>query len=149
MIEPTSSAATVLSIRRTFNAPRERVFTAFTDPALIASWFGPPDSRVHEVTFDARNGGRYRIEMSMDGGEPFAVGGVISEYHPPETLAYTFRWEEDDPQDERDTYVRLEFADRGTQCEMTLTQTGFIDDESRNRHEFGWNASLEKLSGLI
>lgn len=145
----TETAAPVLTIRRTFNAPRERVFAAFTTPELLHEWYGPPEGTIGNVTFDARPGGRFRVEMRNNEGEEYNVGGVISEFRPPELLAYTFRWEEDDPQLERDTYVRIEFVAKNEQTEMLFTHTGFAGIESRDRHNEGWNALLGRLEVLL
>ena len=106
----TETAAPTLTIRRTFQAPRERVFAAFTTPEILREWHGPPETAIESVAFDARPGGRYRIEMRMTDGEAYNVGGVISEFQPPELLAYSFRWEEDDPQLERDDPPQLVLA---------------------------------------
>jgi uncharacterized protein YndB with AHSA1/START domain len=145
----TDTAAPVLTIRRTFNAPRERVFAAFTTPELLREWFGPPTSTLRAVSFDARPGGRFRVEMGSMEGEDYNLGGVISEFQPPALLAYTFRWEEDDPQLERDTYVRIEFVAKGEQTEMVFTHTGFASVESRDRHNGGWNSLFGRLDALL
>ena len=87
-----TAAVPALTIKRTFNASRERVFSAFTGPDLLRQWFGAPRMKVGEVTFDARKGGRYRIAMTSPDGEAFNVGGVISEFRAPEHIAYSFRW---------------------------------------------------------
>ena len=95
-----------LVIRRTFNAPRVPVFAAWTDPAIIRRWFAPPGGDCEDAAFDARDGGHYRIAMRNSDGEEYIATGVITEFHKPERLAYTFRWREDDPKAERDTYVK-------------------------------------------
>jgi uncharacterized protein YndB with AHSA1/START domain len=144
-----TAAVPSLVIRRTFNAPRERVFSALTSVELIRQWFGPPGADVGEVTFDARTGGRYRIAMKAPDGEEYNVGGVISEFRAPERLAYTFRWEEDDPQTERDTFVSIDFIERGKQTEMVLTHQGLPTEDSRERHAKGWNGALDKIAPLL
>jgi uncharacterized protein YndB with AHSA1/START domain/predicted enzyme related to lactoylglutathione lyase len=148
-VSDTQTAAPVLEISRTFDAPRERVFAAFTTPALIRAWFGPVDSRIGAVTFDARLGGTYRIEMSPTNGEAYNVSGTITEYDPPSRIAYTFRWEEDDPADEIDTLVRIEFVERGAQTEMRFHQEQFRSVESRDRHGEGWGESFDKLAASV
>jgi uncharacterized protein YndB with AHSA1/START domain len=149
MSDAKTAAAPTLVIRRTFNAPRERVFAAFTSPELLRRWWGPPGSELGEITFDARTGGRYRIAMKSSDGEDFNVGGVISEFDAPKRLTYTFRWEEDDPNMERDTRVSIDFLDRGNQTEIVLTQENFVSDESRSNHDRGWNGAFDKLSTIL
>ena len=138
-----------LLIKRTFNAPRERVFEAWTDPEIIRSWFGGPETKVTEAAFDAREGGKFRIAMISGEGEDYIVTGVISEFKKPERLAYSFRWQEDDPKLERDTYVKVEFIERGTQTDMVFTHEGFGSVESRDRHEYGWNESFKKIEATL
>ena len=149
MTTNTETAAPTLTIRRTFQAPRERVFAAFTTPEIMREWHGPPGGTIANVTFDARPGGKYRIEMRSPDGEEYNVGGVISEFRSPELLAYSFRWEEDDPQLERDTYVRIEFVAKGGHTEILFTHTGFAGIESRDRHDEGWNALFGRLDALL
>jgi uncharacterized protein YndB with AHSA1/START domain/predicted enzyme related to lactoylglutathione lyase len=147
----TTGTATVpkLIIRRTFNAPRERVFAAWTDAQVLRAWFGPPGTTVTETAFDARAGGRYRLAMTSSGGEAFVVRGVVSEFRKPERLAFSFRWEEDDPNLERDTFVTIDFIDQGERTEMLFTHEGFSDEASRGRHEQGWNGSFDQLETAI
>lgn len=135
-----------LIIRRTFNAPRERVFAAWTTPELLRAWFGPPGGAATETSFEAREGGRYRFALTSSEGEAYVVRGVVSEYRKPERLAFTFRWEEDDPKDERDTFVSIDFIDRGERTEMVFTQENFSGEASRGRHEEGWTALFEQLA---
>ena len=137
-----------LTIRRTFNATRERVFAAFTTPTALRAWFGPPGTSVGDVEFDPSPGGRYRILMRTAGDE-YYLSGVISDIVPPERLAYTFRWEEDAPELERDTYVRIEFVARGDQTEVILIHGNLAGDENRARHNRGWTESFNKLEPLL
>jgi uncharacterized protein YndB with AHSA1/START domain len=145
----TQTTLPALTIKRTFNAPRERVFDAFITPNAIRDWFGGPGSNVSDVTFDARDGGRYRILMKNSAGEDFNVGGTITEFRKPERLAYTFRWEEDDPQTERDTFITIDFIARGNQTEMIFTHEGLASETSRDNHTKGWNSGFDKLASAF
>jgi uncharacterized protein YndB with AHSA1/START domain len=140
-----SSTAPMLTIRRTFAAPRARVFAAWTETELIRQWF-PPEGRLTSIRWDPREGGTYRIAMIVPNGEEWAVGGVFSEIRSPQRLAFTFRWEEDDPASERDTFITVELLDRGPETEMIFTHSGFRDDESRDGHDEGWNSSFDNLA---
>ena len=138
-----------LVIKRTFNAPRERVFEAWTTVELLREWYSPPGITVGAVTFDAREGGHYSVAMNMPDGEVYVATGVISEFRAPERLAYSVRWKEDDPKDEIDTFVSIDFIDRGKQTEIVFTHDGFQSSESRERHDGGWNGCLDRLAKLL
>lgn len=90
MAGKTTTQETTLQIKRTFAAPREKVFQAWTDPAALKRWFGPSDdfsTPVAEV--DLRVGGRYRIHMKSPDGQPHTVHGVYREVTPPAKLVFT------------------------------------------------------------
>ena len=144
-----TAAGPELVIRRTFNAPRSRVFEAFTKAELLRQWFTPPGKEPGAVTFDARVGGSYRITSTDPDGEEWNFGGVISEFRVPERLAYTFHWEEDDKSAEREMYVTLDFIDRGEQTEIVFTQTNFASEASRDGHLEGWYEVFDKLPALL
>jgi len=142
-------AAPALVLKRTFKAPRARVFSAWTQPEIIAKWFGPEGMTVPEVSFEARVGGSYRIVMlDPSDGERNVVGGVIRECVAPERLVYTWRWEQEDPAKQRDTLVTVLFHDRGTETEVELTHENLFDETSRAQHESGWSQTLDKLARL-
>lgn len=82
-----------LFITREFDAPRERVFKAFTDPKLYAQWLGPKGFTMKVEKFEPKSGGSYRfIHKDKDGNE-FPFHGVIHEVSPPEKIIQTFEFE--------------------------------------------------------
>src|SRR5579863_9387609 len=83
-----------IELRRTFRAPAERVFRAWTQPAALREWWCPPGWIASEVAIDLRVGGAYRIAMRCgDGSGEVAVEGRFLEVQPPVRLAFTWRWE--------------------------------------------------------
>jgi uncharacterized protein YndB with AHSA1/START domain len=81
-----------LFITREFDAPRELVFKAFTDPKLYTQWLGSRELTTLE-TFEPRNGGRWRhIDRDKDGNE-YAFRGVYHEVTAPERIIQTFEFE--------------------------------------------------------
>lgn len=76
-----------------FDAPRELVYRAYTDPKLFAQWWGPRQYENHIEKFDIRRGGEWRvIQKSSDGGEhPFR--GVTHDAVAPERICQTFEYE--------------------------------------------------------
>ena len=82
-----------VKITRVFDAPRERVFKAHTDPKLIAQWWGPARYTTIVDKLDVRPGGAWRfINRDADGNE-YAFHGVFVEIVDPERITWTFEFE--------------------------------------------------------
>jgi uncharacterized protein YndB with AHSA1/START domain len=136
-----------LVITRRFNAPRQRVFEAWTDPRQATSWWGPRDHPVTYVEMDARPGGAWRACLtSTENGEELWQGGVIREIHAPDRLSFTFAWDGEQagsPGHEMVVTVILEEDGDGTL--MTFRQSPFDSAEDRDGHEGGWSSSFDRL----
>jgi uncharacterized protein YndB with AHSA1/START domain len=152
MSEPTpvAPADQEVLITRIFEAPRERVFRAWTDPDEVAAWYGPehfdtPRDRIH---IDLRVGGRYELTMvQRGGGAEFAIGYEILELVEPELIVLR-----SDPMPEvgmhERTVVRVEFHDHGAKTRMTLSDSPH-PAEARDRVEAGYDAAFDKLATLV
>jgi uncharacterized protein YndB with AHSA1/START domain len=82
-----------LTYERTFNAPRELVWKAHTDPELVAKWWGPLRHQTRVETMDLRPGGKWRyVSVDADGSE-FAFYGEYLEIVPPEKIRWTFMFD--------------------------------------------------------
>jgi uncharacterized protein YndB with AHSA1/START domain len=149
MNDTRTQAPARLVIRRTFAAPRARVYAAWTEPEQMRRWAGPEGFSVPEMEQDPRVGGTYRMTMQQPDGERIAVYGVFREIKPPERISYTWRWEEDTPEAETETLVTVEFHERGDETELVLTHDQFVGEESRAGHEGGWNSALDKLGRFL
>ena len=99
----TKTEGTSVTLTHHAEAPIERVFRAFTDASELKRWFGPGDMVVNSAEMDARVGGAYRIEMHSPDDEIYTVKGVIQELSEPDTIVYTWSWEEDDQADEHES----------------------------------------------
>lgn len=82
-----------LTITREFDAPRELVFKAHTDPELYSQWLGPRGYETTFETFQPRTGGSYRFVQTNPAGESFGFHGVYHEVTPPERIIGTFEFE--------------------------------------------------------
>jgi uncharacterized protein YndB with AHSA1/START domain len=80
-------------IVREFDAPRELVFKAFTDPDILINWLGPKNLTMKIDHYDARSGGSYRYIHSDDKGNSYAFNGAIHEITAPERAIQTFEFE--------------------------------------------------------
>lgn len=144
----TRSDVLTLDLNRALPAAASRVFEAFTDPNELARWWGPEDFSVPSLDFDPRPGQSYRIEMRPPEGDVFYLTGEFRVVDPPSRLAYTFRWEDPDP-DDVETLVDLSFRDLGESTQVVLTQGPFKTEARRALHRDGWTDSFNKLEALM
>jgi uncharacterized protein YndB with AHSA1/START domain len=136
---------TLLTIKQTFNAPRERVFRAWTVPDLLMQWFrAAPDFKTIIAEVDLRVGGRYRFGMQPPASEQMHI--AVGEYRlikPNERLVFTWAWEgaEDSP-----TLVTIDFFSIGDKTEVVLTHENFKSEADRDSHAEGWQGCLAALA---
>ena len=137
-----------LRIERWFDAPRELVFEAWTDPEHLAKWWGPEGVTVPVYEVDARVGGKFRTCMAGPDGSENWVQGVYREVEPPGKLVFTWAWEEDGvPGHETLVTVELFETDGGTN--LVMTHEGFETEESCQMHNMGWSSSLNCLETAL
>lgn len=82
-----------LTITRVFNAPRDLVWKAMTDPALVPRWWGREGSPVVVDKMDVRVGGEWRFIDHAPDGSQVGFRGVYREITPPERIVQTFEYE--------------------------------------------------------
>jgi uncharacterized protein YndB with AHSA1/START domain len=141
-------------VTRVFDAARELVFRAWTDPDQFARWWGgagttvPPDT----VGMDVRPGGEWcaRIRSDADGAEhPFA--GVYREIVPNQKLVLTLS-DRDRPDPEREHLVTVILADIGGRTEMTFTQAGDFGEQADEMIAGlgrGYSAFFDQLATIV
>jgi uncharacterized protein YndB with AHSA1/START domain len=142
------SAGLTLEMTRVLAAARWVVFGAFSDPSELAKWWGPEGFSVPRLAFEPHVGGSFRIEMQPPEGDAFYLIGEFCEVDPPARLAYTFLWEDADP-DDVETLVELSFRDLGESTEVILIQRPFKTEARRELHRNGWTDSFSKLQQLL
>lgn len=110
-----------ITVIRTFAAPRERVFAAWTNPEDFAVWFGSSQVTVPQesVVLDARPGGSWRAVMELPDGGTINWEGEFTEVVPPERLALTMT---DQPGEDPGAPLIVTFAEVDGGTEMTLVQ---------------------------
>jgi uncharacterized protein YndB with AHSA1/START domain len=82
-----------LTITREFDAPRELVFKAHTDPEMYVQWLGPRSLTMRFTKFEPRDGGSYRFVHTDSDGSEYAFHGVYHEVLAPERIIGTFEFE--------------------------------------------------------
>jgi uncharacterized protein YndB with AHSA1/START domain len=123
----TTPAEREVRVERTFDAPRDRVWRAWTEPELIAEWWGRGRKTIVE-RMEVKRGGHYRFVVDgVSGTEGFE--GRYREVTPPERLVYTFEW------DGMPGYViidTVEFEDLGDGRTRVITTAQFFSREERD-----------------
>ena len=142
------SGELTVGIQRVVAAAPSVVFAAFSTPNELANWWGPEGFTVASLDFNPRVGDSYRIEMQPPEGDPFYLTGEFREIDPPARLAYTFVWEDPDP-DDVETLVELSFRVLGESTEVVLAQGAFKTEARRELHRNGWTDSFDKLEAFI
>lgn len=138
-----------LQIIRTFDAPRERVFKAWTDPEQLKKWFYPKDFTQINNEWELKPGGTWRNCMTAPDGEEFTHGGEYRAIIEPERIVFTHAWDDDDGNPEHETLIVIIFEDLEDKTRMIFTQGAFVSEESRDSHEGGWNEVFDKLTQLL
>jgi uncharacterized protein YndB with AHSA1/START domain len=87
------SDGTELVFERTFDASREQVWKAFTDPEIVPRWWGKRGSTTTVVEMDVRPGGTWRYVSSAPDREDVAFYGEYLEVTPPERFRWTFMFD--------------------------------------------------------
>ena len=147
---PAQAAEQQITITRVFEAPRELVFKAWTDPDHVAKWFGPAgfETPRDTVEIDLRVGGRFNLRMVQGGtGVEYRIRYEIVELVEPELLAL-----KSEPMPEvglhHPTVARIELHEEGAKTRMTLTDGPYPEEGGRGAAA-GWEASFDKLEALL
>ena len=137
-----------VTLKRTFAAPRARVYRALLDPKLLARWMSPDDHSVALATVDERVGGSHRIEMIAPDGSHHAFDSIIEELVPDERIVLTFTFV-GEQREETLLTLTLRDVEGGTELQLDhqrITLRGPFDDRSVNS---GWSQALTKLQALF
>jgi uncharacterized protein YndB with AHSA1/START domain len=143
-----------LLLTRLINAPREKIYRAWTEPELLKEWFCPRPWTTPVVEVDVRPGGANYILMRGPDGSEHPNRGVYLEAVPNERLvftdAYVRAWE---PAEKPFMTVILTFEDEAGQTRYTarVRHWTVADREAHEKMGFhaGWNAATDQLEALV
>jgi uncharacterized protein YndB with AHSA1/START domain len=145
----TTKEKTRLEISRVIEAPRDRVYAAWTDPEQLKQWFGPENVKTRELVADARVGGTFLWDIINSEGEEMTMRGEFRELQPDKKIAFTWQWEDDEDWENHISIVTVELYDRDGGTELRLTHEQLPNEESRDGHTRGWESALDKLERLF
>jgi uncharacterized protein YndB with AHSA1/START domain len=138
----------VLRIERSFAAPIERVFAAWTSEDVLRRWLhASPDWETPTAEVDLRVGGMIRIVM-LDPSNGFERGatGEYTVVEPPHRLVFTWVWdhEPNDPQ-----LIELEFSERNDRTTVLMTNSRIPTVERRESQQRGWQVCYDNLERVF
>ena len=136
-----------LRIERTFQAPAEKVFEAWTSEEVMRRWFhAEHDWETTEAEVDLRLGGAVRVVMRNPHKDAeYGGGGTYTEIDPPRRLAFTWTWDSDS----RSTLIEIDFLENEGATTVLFTHRNLADEESVRNHEEGWTKCLENLGRAL
>jgi uncharacterized protein YndB with AHSA1/START domain len=138
-----------LLILRTFAAPRDLVFKAWTDPECMLHWAGPKGFTAKGDQLDVRPGGSHRACLIAPNGQEHWVSGKYLEVLPPRRLVFTHAWELANGERSPETVVTVDLTEEDGATQMRFHQAFFESVASRDGHEGGWTESFERLAQFL
>jgi uncharacterized protein YndB with AHSA1/START domain len=148
-VSPSSDRELVLS--RIIDAPRAKVFKAWTDPAVMKQWFAPQPWTTSHAEIDLHPGGSSLIVMKSPEGQEFPNPGVVLEVIPNEKLVFTDAWTQAwEPSAKPFMTAILTFEDAGPGKTKYTARARHWSVEDREQHEKmgfheGWGLCAEQL----
>ena len=138
----------VLEIERTFHAPAQDVFDAWTSEEVLKRWcYGEARLVTPIAEVDLRVGGRLRIVMwDPKAGEERSATGEYKVVDPPRRLAFTWTW---DDQDSERQLIELEFTERDGETTVRMTSHGISSEERVDSHREGWGHCYDNLDRVL
>ena len=142
-----------LVVTRVFDAPRELVFKAWTDPKIVAQWWGPHRFTNPVCELDPRPGGAIRIHMHGPDGTVYPMTGVYQEVVEPERIVFTSAALDASGNAMFEVLTTVTFAEEGGKTKQIL-RTRVIKSTAEAAPylagmEAGWTQSLERLTAYL
>jgi uncharacterized protein YndB with AHSA1/START domain len=132
-----------LRIERTYNAPIERVYDAWTSEDVLRRWWRTERDWTADAQIDLRVGGAVRVVMRDPAtGQEIGGGGLYTEVEPPARLAFTWLW---DGQTTR-TLIEIDFSERDGVTTVIFTHRDLWDEQAVREHEDGWTRMFAFLA---
>ena len=150
-----------LEIVRVFDAPRERVWKAWTDPEQVKSWWGPRSFTAPFAKIDLRVGGKYLYCMRSPDGKDYWSTGVYREIVPLQRIVATDSFADEkgnvvpathygmSPDLPPEFVVTVTFEEYQRKTRLTLKHTGFPSGRDSEMASQGWNESFDKLAETL
>ena len=138
-----------LLITRIFNAPRELVWKAWTDPEQVAKWWGPNNFTIPLCEMDVKIGGKIYIHMKGPDGTIYPMNGIYKELTKPERIVFVGAALDDHGNALFEQATSIVFEKEGDKTKLSIKVTFSKVKPEAMGHlagaEIGWNQMLDKL----
>ncbi len=140
---------TTLRMERTYAAPAQAVFDAWTSEEVMRRWWhAGRDWETTEATVDLSVGGALRVVMRDPHSDAeYGGGGEYTEIDPPRRLAFTWIWD-DDP-GRTGQLIEIDFEEYAGATTVRFTHSGLWDAEAVASHEGGWSTAFDNLERVV
>jgi uncharacterized protein YndB with AHSA1/START domain len=141
-----STTQSTFVIERTYDAPPQRVFDAWADPAAKAQWFGPPEKPEGSYSLEFRVGGREHLTIQMPDGPAYSFDAVYQDIVPGQRIVYTYDMHNGDTRISV-SLATVEIEAHGDGSRLTLTEHGVYLDghDTPEQREHG---TIELMNAL-
>ena len=150
---PSMSAADDLVLQRTFDAPRERIWQAWTQAEHLQRWWGPKDFTNPVCQVDVRPGGAILIHMRAPNGVVYPMGGVFHEVEPPSRLVFSSYALDPAGNHMFEVLNTVTFEEHSGKTRLTLrakvTMQTDVAPQYLKGMEQGWSMSLDRLASTV
>ena len=141
------TTADTVEIERSFRAPAQKVFEAWTSPEVMRRWWQAEQGwETSAAAVDLRVGGEVHVVMRDPAAdEEYGGGGAYTEVDPPSRLAFTWQWDGES----RRSLIVIDFEETAGVTTVRFTHSGLADEETVRSHEQGWSNVLDNLARTL
>lgn len=140
----------VLTLKRQYPVPVERVFEYISRSDRLLEWWGPEGVTLpeHQLAFD-RVGPWFSV-MRLPDGRDLKVSGHVTHVDPPNSVGFTWAWHDENDSRGVESHVTIRLVPAmGGGTALTLTHADLPEGEPAESHERGWTSTLSKLERLL
>lgn len=138
------------TVTRTFDAPREAVWRAWTDARALHTWLHPSGvlTPLESIKANVRVGGSYAYTLVIPNRGTFPTAGTFLEVRAPERLKFT--WGNPEDSEKHFPVVTIDLVETAGKTELTFELLGVRDDRGHERSLYeGWNEALTQLGQYL
>lgn len=140
----------VLTLERVFSAPLELVFDFVTKRENLTRWWGHDGMTLPDEMLDFSRPGSWFSVMETAEGKIYKVSGQVTKVTPPNLVAFTWGWHDEDDARGGESHVMIELEDLGGgQTKLVLSHRDLPNDQARTNHRMGWTSFLRNLEAAL